>query len=166
MTPFLGSGRARVMRWLLLAAILILIAASLALTINRAVVLKMLPFDNKSEFQVVLDMPEGTSLEQTTRVLNEIGDHLGSVPEVTDYQVYSGTSAPISFNGLVRQYYLRKGAHLGDIQVNLVDKSERARKSHEIALAVRRPIQEIALRHGGNARSLRFPPARRYSPPW
>ncbi|MEJ1469633.1 MAG: efflux RND transporter permease subunit [Candidatus Sedimenticola sp. (ex Thyasira tokunagai)] len=158
MSPFLGSGRARAMRWLLLATILVLISASIALTINRAVVLKMLPFDNKSEFQVVLDMPEGTSLEQTTRVLNEIGGHLGSVPEVTDYQVYSGTSAPISFNGLVRQYYLRKGAHLGDIQVNLVDKSERARKSHEIALAVRRPIQEIALRHGGNAKIVEVPP--------
>ncbi|MEJ1462137.1 MAG: efflux RND transporter permease subunit [Candidatus Sedimenticola sp. (ex Thyasira tokunagai)] len=158
MSPFLGSGRARAMRWLLLATILMLISASIALTINRAVVLKMLPFDNKSEFQVVLDMPEGTSLEQTTRVLNEIGGHLGSVPEVTDYQVYSGTSAPISFNGLVRQYYLRKGAHLGDIQVNLVDKSERARKSHEIALAVRRPIQEIALRHGGNAKIVEVPP--------
>ncbi|MES9883166.1 MAG: efflux RND transporter permease subunit, partial [Sedimenticola sp.] len=158
MTPFLGSGRARVMRWLLLVSILLLIAASIALTLNKAVVLKMLPFDNKSEFQVVLDMPEGTSLEQTTRVLNEIGNHLGGVAEVTDYQVYSGTSAPISFNGLVRQYYLRKGAHLGDIQVNLVDKGARERKSHEIALAVRDPIQEIALRYGGNAKIVEVPP--------
>ena len=158
MTPFLGSGRARAMRWLLLSVILLLIAGSIALTLNRAVVLKMLPFDNKSEFQVVLDMPEGTSLEQTTRVLNEIGQHLARVPEVTDYQVYSGTSAPISFNGLVRQYYLREGAHLGDIQVNLVDKDQRQRKSHEIALAVRPPIQAIALRYGGNAKIVEVPP--------
>ena len=158
MSPFLGSGRARAMRWLLLSVILLLIAGSIALTLNRAVVLKMLPFDNKSEFQVVLDMPEGTSLEQTTRVLNEIGQHLARVPEVTDYQVYSGTSAPISFNGLVRQYYLREGAHLGDIQVNLVDKDQRQRKSHEIALAVRPPIQTIALRYGGNAKIVEVPP--------
>ncbi|MES9905803.1 MAG: efflux RND transporter permease subunit, partial [Sedimenticola sp.] len=158
MNPFLGSGRARAMRWLLLAAILLLIAGSIALVANRTVVLKMLPFDNKSEFQVVLDMPEGTSLEQTTRVLSEIGDYLGGVAEVTDYQVYSGTSAPISFNGLVRQYYLRNGAHLGDIQVNLVEKSQRDRKSHEIALALRQPIQEIADRFGGNAKIVEVPP--------
>ncbi|MCU7859632.1 MAG: efflux RND transporter permease subunit, partial [Candidatus Thiodiazotropha sp. (ex Lucinoma kastoroae)] len=116
------------------------------------------PFDNKSEFQVVLDMPEGTSLEQTTRVLDELGDYLASVEEVTDYQVYSGTSSPIGFNGLVRQYYLREGAHLGDIQVNLVDKHHRERKSHQVALAVRGPLQAIAQAYQGNVKVVEVPP--------
>jgi multidrug efflux pump subunit AcrB len=158
MAPFLAGRRGHRNRWLLLGGVLLLIALSLSLAGFKAVVLKMLPFDNKSEFQVVLDMPEGTSLEQTTRVLNDIGRHLATVPEVTDYQVYAGTAAPISFNGLVRQYYLREGAHLGDIQVNLVDKDHRQRKSHEIALAVRDPVQEIAGRFGGNAKVVEVPP--------
>jgi multidrug efflux pump subunit AcrB len=157
-SPFLLGGAGHRNRWLLLAGVLLLIALSISLVINKAVVLKMLPFDNKSEFQVVLDMPEGTSLERTTRVLNEIGAYLATVPEVTDYQVYAGTAAPISFNGLVRQYYLREGAHLGDIQVNLVDAKQRERKSHEIALAVREPVQSIARPHGGNAKIVEVPP--------
>jgi multidrug efflux pump subunit AcrB len=106
----------------------------------------------------VLDMPEGVSLEQTARVLGEMGEHLGSVPEISDYQVYAGTSAPISFNGLVRQYYLREGANLGDIQVNLVDKHDRSRDSHGIALAVRGPLQAIAERHGASAKIVEVPP--------
>jgi multidrug efflux pump subunit AcrB len=158
MGPFLLGRRGNLMRWVLLGVLLLLIALSISLTLNKAVVLKMLPFDNKSEFQVVLDMPEGTSLEQTTRVLDEMGDYLATVPEVTDYQVYSGTAAPIGFNGLVRQYYLREGANLGDIQVNLVDKHERERKSHEIALAVREPLQKIALEYNGNAKIVEVPP--------
>jgi len=158
MPPFLAGGRGRAMRWLLLLSVLIMITGSLALVVNQSVVLKMLPFDNKSEFQVMLDMPEGTSLEKTAQVLDSMGRYLGGVPEVTDYQVYAGTSAPISFNGLVRQYYLRKGAHLGDIQVNLVDKKLRERKSHEIALAVRAPLQEIARRFDGNAKIVELPP--------
>ena len=156
--PFLAGTKGRLMRWLLLAVIMLLIAGSLLLVAGQSVVLKMLPFDDKSEFQVVLDMPEGTSLEQTTRVLQEMGDYIATIPEVTDYQVYAGTSAPISFNGLVRQYYLREGAHLGDIQVNLVDKQARERKSHEIALAGRRPLQEIARSFGGNAKIVEVPP--------
>ncbi|MEN8176130.1 MAG: efflux RND transporter permease subunit, partial [Pseudomonadota bacterium] len=158
MTPFLDEDKGRGNRWKLLGVILLLIAISLALAGFRVVVLKMLPFDNKSEFQVVLDMPEGTALEQTTRVLNEIGQYMETVPEVTDYQVYSGTAAPISFNGLVRQYYLRQGAHLGDIQVNLVDKHHRDRKSHEVVLAIREEVQDIARSHGGNAKLVEVPP--------
>ncbi len=158
MSPFLIGGKGHLNRWFLLFGILILIALSILLVVNKSVILKMLPFDNKSEFQIVLDMPEGTSLEQTTRVLNEIGTYLGTVPEVTDYQVYSGTAAPISFNGLVRQYYLREGAHLGDIQVNLTDAKHRDRKSHQIALSVRKPVQEIAKRHNGNAKVVEVPP--------
>jgi multidrug efflux pump subunit AcrB len=157
LSPFLGERGPR-NRWLLLAAILGLIAGSLALVVTRTVVLKMLPFDNKSELQVVLDMPEGASLEQTARGLGEMGDYLGTVPEVTDYQVYAGTSGPISFNGLVRQYYLREGANLGDIQVNLLDKAERERKSHEIALAVRGPLQAIAARYGAAVKIVEVPP--------
>ncbi|MEJ2622030.1 MAG: efflux RND transporter permease subunit, partial [Candidatus Thiodiazotropha sp.] len=158
MTPFLAGSRGNRMRWVLLVSILLLIALSLSLVATKAVVMKMLPFDNKSEFQVVLDMPEGTSLEQTTRVLDELGDYLAGVAEVTDYQVYSGTSSPIGFNGLVRQYYLREGAHLGDIQVNLVDKHHRHRKSHEVALAVRGPLQAIAREYNGNVKVVEVPP--------
>ncbi|MEW8024366.1 MAG: efflux RND transporter permease subunit [Candidatus Thiodiazotropha sp.] len=158
MAPFLAGKRGNRMRWVLLGSILLLIAASLALVATKSVVLKMLPFDNKSEFQVVLDMPEGTSLEQTARVLDELGDYLGGVEEVSDYQVYAGTASPIGFNGLVRQYYLREGAHLGDIQVNLVDKHQRERKSHEVALAVRGPLQAIAREYNGNLKVVEVPP--------
>ena len=115
-------------------------------------------FDNKSEFQVVLDMPEGTSLERTTRVLNEIGAYLAGVPEVTDYQVYAGTAAPISFNGLVRQYYLRQGPLVGDLQVNLVGKEDRHRHSHEIALAARPALAKIAARYGASLKVVEVPP--------
>ncbi len=156
--PFLSGPTGYRNRWLLLGGILLLIGASLALVVSRAVVLKMLPFDNKSEFQVVVDMPEGTSLEQTARVLSEMGEFLGTVPEVSDYQAYAGTAAPINFNGLVRQYYLRKGPHLGDLQVNLVDKHHRERQSHEVAAGVRGPVQSIARKHGGNAKVVEVPP--------
>jgi len=156
--PFLAGPRGRRNRWLLLAGVLLLIAGSLSLVAARAVILKMLPFDNKSEFQVVLDMPEGTSLEQTARVLAEMGAWLAEVPEVTAYQAYAGTAAPIDFNGLVRQYYLRSGAHLGDIQVNLVDKHHRDRKSHEVARSVRGPLAALAERHGGVVKIVEVPP--------
>jgi multidrug efflux pump subunit AcrB len=158
MSPFLVGRKGHLNRWLLLAGILVLIGLSVLLVVNKAVILKMLPFDNKSEFQVVLDMPEGTTLERTAAVLGEIGAYLATVPEVTDYQVYAGTAAPISFNGLVRQYYLREGGHLGDIQVNLTDAKHRARKSHEIALSVREPVQAIARQYGGNAKIVEVPP--------
>jgi multidrug efflux pump subunit AcrB len=158
MTPFLDDKVGRKNRWKLLGVIMALIVFSLLLGVFKLVVLKMLPFDNKSEFQIVLDMPEGTSLEKTAQVLNEIGLYLGTVDEVSDYQVYAGTAAPIGFNGLVRQYYLRSGAHVGDIQVNLVDASERKRKSHDIALSVREPVQTIARRHDGNAKIVEVPP--------
>jgi multidrug efflux pump subunit AcrB len=103
----------------------------------QLVILKMLPFDNKSEFQIIVDLPVGTPLEKTAQVLSEMGAAVAQMPEVTDYQAYAGTAAPINFNGLVRQYYLRAGPEVGDLQVNLVDKSERDRKSHDIAQAIR-----------------------------
>jgi multidrug efflux pump subunit AcrB len=146
MRPFLGHPKAaRNRRRLFLGmTVLVLLAAGLAGV--KLVVLKMLPFDNKSEFQVVLNMPEGSTLEQTQRVLVELGRVLDGVPEVKDYQLYAGTSAPMNFNGLVRQYYLRNQPYQGDIQVNLVDKGERERQSHQVALAVRPALAAVAQR--------------------
>ncbi len=158
MKPFLMGKQGSSKRWMLLAVVLLLIAVSVSLPVFKAVVLKMLPFDNKSEFQIVLDMPEGTPVETTQRVLKEISHYLDTVPEVTDYQTYAGTAAPINFNGLVRQYYLRKMAHAGDIQVNLLDKSERSRKSHEIAASVRDPVREIVDRYQGDVKIVEVPP--------
>jgi multidrug efflux pump subunit AcrB len=156
--PFLRGRKGRPLRWALGIGVLLLIGGSISLAYFQLVVLKMLPFDNKSEFQVIVDMPEGTTLEQTARVLGELGRHLATVEEVTDYQIYAGTAAPINFNGLVRQYYLRAGANAGDIQVNLVDKKHRQRKSHDIALAVRGPLQEIGKRYGANVKVVEVPP--------
>jgi multidrug efflux pump subunit AcrB len=158
MTPFLRGRRGSRARRLLGAAILGLIAASMSLAAVRLVVLKMLPFDNKSELQVVLDMPTGTALEDTSRVLQEMGAYLATVPEVVDYQSYAGTSAPINFNGLVRQYYQRQLPELGDLQVNLVDKHHRDRQSHEIAASVRPELDRIAKRYGGTVKVVEVPP--------
>ena len=158
LTPFLSESRGKSNRRKLLIGIIALLFLSVALAGVKLVVLKMLPFDNKSEFQVVVDMPEGTPVEQTARVLGELGRYIASVEEVTDYQAYAGTAAPINFNGLVRQYYLRSLAHQGDIQVNLVNKSERDRKSHEIASALRKPLQEIGKRLNANVKVVEVPP--------
>ncbi len=156
--PFLHETRGRRRRWGLFAAIVALILLSVSLAVFKLVVLKMLPFDNKSEFQVVVDMPEGTALEHTARVMRDLGAYLSTVPEVSDYQVYAGGAAPINFNGLVRQYYLRSGPHFGDIQVNLVDKHKRSRQSHEIALALRAPLQDIAKKYAANVKIVEVPP--------
>ncbi len=156
--PFLrGAAGKRPRRWLL-GGVFVAILFAMGLVVMQAVVMKMLPFDNKSEFQVVLDMPEGTTVEQTGRVLDEMADYLSTLPEVTDFQVYVGTAAPINFNGLVRQYYLREGANVGDIQVNLVSKSQRERKSHEIATAVRARLNEIGTSYGGAVKVVEVPP--------
>ena len=156
--PFLRGAEGRRPRRLLLGGVLLAILLAMSLVLVQAVVMKMLPFDNKSEFQVVLDMPEGTTAEQTARVLDEMARYLATLPEVTDYEVYVGTAAPINFNGLVRQYYLREGANVGDIQVNLVDKARRDRKSHDIAIAVRPHIDEIGRRFGGSVKIVEVPP--------
>jgi multidrug efflux pump subunit AcrB len=158
MSPFLRGADGKRNRRRLLFTILGLIAVSLGLVAVRAVVMKMLPFDNKSEFQVMVDMPQGTALEETQRLLDALADYIQTVPEVTDYQIYAGTSAPINFNGLVRQYYLRRAPNQGDIQVNLLDKHERDRKSHEIALAVRAPLTAIGKRFGGSVKVVEVPP--------
>ncbi len=156
--PFLRGRKGIPMRFALGVVVLVLIVGSLSLVYFQFVVLKMLPFDNKSEFQVVVDMPEGTTVEHTARVLSELAARIAELPEVTDYQVYAGTAAPINFNGLVRQYYLREGANVGDIQVNLVDKKLRERKSHEIARAVRDALQPIARRLNANVKVVEVPP--------
>jgi multidrug efflux pump subunit AcrB len=156
--PFLNAEAGRPKRRGLAGIVLLLILLSIGLVGIKLVVLKMLPFDNKSEFQVVVDMPEGTSLEQTGRVLGELGRYLATVPEVTDYQAYAGGASPINFNGLVRQNYLRRGANVGDIQVNLLPKHERDRASHEIALAVRAPLQVIGRQYNANIKIVEVPP--------
>ncbi|MBL8397783.1 MAG: efflux RND transporter permease subunit [Candidatus Accumulibacter sp.] len=158
LAPFLDPRSGPAARRLLWFGVLLLIAGSLTLAAVRLVVLKMLPFDNKSEFQVVLDMPAGTPLEETARVLREIGDQVLQVPEVSNYQAYAGTASPINFNGLVRQYYLRAAPELGDLQVNLVDRQHRSRQSHQIASALRGDIEAIGRRAGGNAKVVEVPP--------
>ena len=156
--PFLHGNRGRRARWWLLGGVAAAIIVAMSLVAFRLVVLKMLPFDNKSELQIVIDMPEGTSLEQTARVTDEITAVIRDVSEVTDFQAYVGTASPINFNGLVRQYYLREGPHLGDIQVNLVDRALRDRQSHEIALGLREPLARISERHGGSIKVVEVPP--------
>ncbi|MEJ2360607.1 MAG: efflux RND transporter permease subunit [Gammaproteobacteria bacterium] len=157
--PFLQGEQGRKRRWILAGVIglAILISVSLALPF-KVVIMKMLPFDNKSELQVVVDMPAGTPLQQTSRVLHALGGYLDTVPEVTDYEAYAGTASPINFNGLVRQYYLRKSPNMGDIQVNLTDKHERERKSHEIALALRPQLDAIAEKYHANIKIVEVPP--------
>jgi len=156
--PLLDDQRGARNRGLLGLGIAVLIAVSLALPATGLVLLKMLPFDNKSEFQVIVDMPAGTPVEQTAAVLHELGAYLATQPEVTDYQAYAGTAAPINFNGLVRQYYLRSGGEVGDLQVNLVDKHQRSAQSHAIATRVRPALQTIGRRFGANVKVVEVPP--------
>ena len=156
--PLLDERRGARNRALLGLAVLALIGLSVLLPVLGLVQLKMLPFDNKSEFQVIVDMPAGTPVERTAAVLHELGAHLQTLPEVTHYQAYAGTAAPINFNGLVRQYYLRAGGEVGDLQVNLVDKHHRDDQSHAIATRVRPALQAIGQRHGANVKVVEVPP--------
>jgi multidrug efflux pump subunit AcrB len=158
LTPFLRGDQARKRRHQLYAGTGIAILLAVGLAGVKLVVMKMLPFDNKSEFQVVVNMAEGTALEETTRVLTELAAKIQTVPEVTDYQIYAGTAAPINFNGLVRQYYLRKAPELGDIQVNLVDKHDRDRQSHEIAQAIRPALAAIGKQYNASVQVVEVPP--------
>jgi len=158
MRPFLEGGAAKQRRHRLYAGLLLAILLAVGLALVQWVVLKMLPFDNKSEFQVILDMPEGTPVERTARVLGELSRVIEAVPEVRDYQAYAGTASPINFNGLVRQYYLRSGPEQGDIQVNLKDKHERDRASHEIALDVRPRLAAIGRKYGASLQVVEVPP--------
>ncbi len=145
-------------RWLFLGITFVLLIGSVGMFFTKAVAVKMLPFDNKNEFQVVIDMPEGTTLERTAVVAKEIGQYLSTRPEVVNYQSYVGTSAPITFNGLVRHYDLRGGSNMADIQVNLIDKNDREAQSHDIAKLLRPDIQKIAGHYNANVKIVEVPP--------
>ncbi|MBJ6723729.1 efflux RND transporter permease subunit [Geomesophilobacter sediminis] len=141
-----------------LALVVLLLLLSCSLIYFKAVTVKMLPFDNKSELQLIVDAPEGVTLEQNARMVAEMGDVLRRVPEVTDFQSYVGTSSPFNFNGLVRHYYLRKGANVAEIQVNLVPKDKRHDQSHDIARRIRPALKAVADRYGARLKVAEIPP--------
>jgi multidrug efflux pump subunit AcrB len=145
-------------RWLFLTGVVGLLILSCAMVALGLVRVKMLPFDNKSEFQVILDMPESATLEQTAAAATEMGDYVKTVNEVTDYQLYVGTAGPFNFNGLVRHYYLRRGSNVADIQVNLAGKGSRKQQSHAIAKRVRPGLKVIADRYGARVKIAEVPP--------
>ncbi len=145
-------------RWLFLLINAIILMAVLSMFFTNSVAVKMLPFDNKNEIQVIIDMPEGTTLERTANVAKEIAQFISQQDEVTDYQTYVGLSAPITFNGLVRHYDLRGGSNMADIQVNLTDKETRSLQSHGIAKKYRMPIQKIGEKYGANVKIIEVPP--------
>jgi multidrug efflux pump subunit AcrB len=153
--PMLES---RVKRWSFIGGVSVLLLASMTLIYFKLVAVKMLPFDNKNEFQVVIDMPEGTTLERTAVVAKELGSYIAQQNHVVDYQTYVGTSAPINFNGLVRHYDLRRGSHVADIQVNLTHKHERDVQSHDIAKAMRPALQKIGEEFNANVKVVEVPP--------
>ncbi len=155
MEPLLES---RGRRYAFLGLVCVLLLASVASVFMRFVTVKMLPYDNKSELQVVIDAPEGSTLEATNAAARDIASVFRTLPQVTDYQVYVGTSAPFNFNGLVRHYYLRSGASVADIQVNLVDKHSRSVESHQLAKEIRKLVTPIGERHGVNVKVTEVPP--------
>jgi multidrug efflux pump subunit AcrB len=154
-TPLLTHARRR---WALLGAVVALLLLSCALFVVRGVKVKMLPYDNKSELQVVLDMPEGTTLEATAAAARELAVLVMARPEVTDVEVYAGTSAPFNFNGLVRHYFMRSGPLVADLQVNLAPKDERSKDSHTSAKEIRNLITPAAKRLGANVKVTEVPP--------
>jgi multidrug efflux pump subunit AcrB len=155
MTPLMDIPRRRMAFYGGIGALLLLSVGLLAV---KLVEVKMLPFDNKSEFQVVLDLPEGATLETSNAVAGAVAAYLRTVPEVVSTETYAGTSAPFNFNGLVRHYFMRRGANVADVQVNLLPKGERGRQSHDIAVAVRGTVDSIARSFGANAKIAEIPP--------
>jgi multidrug efflux pump subunit AcrB len=145
-------------RWQFLGAVAVLLLAAVAFVPLKWVRVKMLPFDNKSEFQVIIDMPDGTPLEQTTRVAQTLGQYLAQQPEVTNYQIYSGTSGPYNFNGLVRHYFLRHQPNQADIQVNLLSRHDRKTQSHDIARRLRPDLVKLAAPFGARIKVAEVPP--------
>lgn len=154
-TPLLES---RKKRWIFMVVLTIILLSSFTLFYTRSVPVKMLPFDNKSEFQVIIDMPEGTTLERTAAVTKELAIYISNHEKVINYQTYVGTSAPISFNGLVRHYDMRMGENVADIQVNLINKDERKEQSHDIAKSMREDLQTIGRKYGANVKIVEVPP--------
>jgi len=155
MDPLLDHAR---WRWAFLGGIVALLAGALGLVGFGAVEVKMLPFDNKSEFQLILNTPEGTTLEQTARIAREMAEAIRAEPEVRDFQIYAGTAAPFNFNGLVRHYFMRRGPNVADIQVNLADKAARSAQSHDIAKRIRPAVAAIAARYGAAVAVAEVPP--------
>lgn len=155
MTPLVESAPRR---WLFFGGVVVLLLAACALVPLKLVLVKMLPFDNKSEIQVVVDMPAGTPLEQTLGVEQAIGSYLATLPLVENYEIYAGTSGPYNFNGLVRHYFLRRAPYQGDIQVNLVPASARSEQSHHVALEIRGPIDRIARQWNARVKIAEVPP--------
>lgn len=153
--PLLDNSKKRNIMFLITMLLLI---GSVLMFFTKSVAVKMLPFDNKNEFQVVIDMPEGTTLERTAAVTKEIAQYLSTIPEVVDYQNYIGASAPITFNGLVRHYDMRGGSNMADIQVNLLHKEDRDLQSHDLAKLVRPEVQKIAKEYGANVKIVEVPP--------
>ncbi|MCF8068880.1 MAG: efflux RND transporter permease subunit [Desulfobacterales bacterium] len=153
--PFLESSQKRKALFLTVIGLLIV---PILLAVVRLVPLKMLPFDNKNEFQVIIDMPEGTTLEHTGMVVQDFENYLRQIREVTNFVSYVGTASPIDFNGLVRHYYLRNSGHLADIRVNLVDKSQRKQQSHGIVLRIRKDLEQLALKHNASIKLVEVPP--------
>ena len=155
MGPLIAQPRAR---WTFFGVVALLLLAAFALVPLGRVQVKMLPFDNKSEFQLILNLPEGTTLEQTAAVARELAAAVRTEPEVRDYQIYAGTAAPFNFNGLVRHYFQRRGANVADVQVNLLPKDERRAQSHDIAVRVRPRLAAIAAQHGARLAVAEVPP--------
>lgn len=155
MTPLLRSWKVRSVFFLVIG---LMMAGAVALIGIKAVTVKMLPFDNKNEFQVIVDMPTGTTLEQTAAVARTLADYGAKVPEVTDYQIYIGTASPYNFNGLVRHYFMRSAAYQADIQVNLTNKSERKAQSHDIVKRIRADLTRIAAQFGARIKIAEVPP--------
>ncbi len=155
MSPLIAKAR---WRWTFLATITLVLVGAIALMGIGFVKVKMLPFDNKSEFQVILNMPEGSALEQTAQVAREIAASIRTEPEVTDYQIYAGVAAPFNFNGLVRHYFMRRGAHVADLQINLAPKNQRKAQSHEIAKRVRPRVAALAAQYGARVAVAEVPP--------
>ena len=155
MTPLIASAKRR---YQFLAALVVLLLVSMALVYVGWVKVKMLPFDNKSEFQIILNMPEGSSLELTAQAAREIATSVRTEPEVTDYEIYAGVASPFNFNGLVRHYFMRRGAAIADLQINLVPKNERQAQSHDIAKRVRPRVAAVAAKFGARVAVAEVPP--------
>lgn len=155
MNPLIENAQRRFWFFVLVA---VLMVGAVSLLFTKSVIVKMLPFDNKSEFQVIIDMPEGTPLEQTAAVTTALGNYIKTAPEVTDYELYIGTASPYNFNGLVRHYFSRQGPNMADIQVNLVGKTERKSQSHTIAKRLRPELVRIARSFGANIKIAEVPP--------
>ncbi len=144
--------------WATLAGVVILLFGAVLLPAFRLVPLKMLPYDNKNEFQVVIDLPEDATLEQTDRLARELSDYLMGVAEVRDVSTFAGLASPMDFNGMVRHYFLRESANLGDIRVNLAPKERRLQQSHGLTLRIRDDLTKIADRHGAEIKIVEVPP--------